>query len=280
MDHRMKRVMWGGPGKGAGTRALTSEANRRKPLAWNRKALAEGSRPFVFCSSLSDVFDNQVPQEWRAELFDLIRATPALVWMLLTKRPQNIVGMVTDSGPVPPNIALGTTIEDQIRAQNAETVLKAASVLLPLFTFVSCEPLIAEVNLRRIRIGITFGAEVYFDALTGCYSAETSHGIDALPQLPARLPGLDFVITGGETDQGKHRARPTHPGWFRLLRDQCRSLWTPFHHKQNGEWVSVGEVEGPGEHYHFPDGATVRRVGRARSGRAIDGIIHDARPAV
>ncbi|SOD00191.1 Phage protein Gp37/Gp68, partial [Rhizobium sp. AN5] len=87
METRMHRAEWGGPGKGNGTRARTSAANWRKPLAWNATAAKEGTRPFVFCASLADVFDNAIPEEWRRDLFDLIRATPHLVWLLLTKRP-------------------------------------------------------------------------------------------------------------------------------------------------------------------------------------------------
>ena len=59
-----------------GQRRLTTEANRRKPLIWNREAGENGIRYRVFCSSLADVFDNQVPSEWREDLFRLIRATP------------------------------------------------------------------------------------------------------------------------------------------------------------------------------------------------------------
>jgi protein gp37 len=43
----------------------------------------------VFCASLADVFDNKAPQGARDDLFCLIRATPELDWLLLTKRPQN-----------------------------------------------------------------------------------------------------------------------------------------------------------------------------------------------
>ncbi len=44
----------------------------------------------MFCASLADVFDNAVPGGWRADLLHLIRKTPELDWLLLTKRPQNI----------------------------------------------------------------------------------------------------------------------------------------------------------------------------------------------
>jgi protein gp37 len=245
MDKRYGRVQWGAPGKGVGTRSLTSEANRRKPLAWNRKAAAAGTRPFVFCSSLADVFDNQVPTEWRTDLFDLIRSTPRLVWLLLTKRPQLIGKLSREAGGLPRNAAIGTTVEDRERALiNVAHLRNAKHAVSPLFAFLSCEPLL--------------------------------EGID----LSDDIHDLDWVITGGETDQGGHKARPSSPQWFRDLRDQCAAAGVAYHHKQNGEWVSVSEVEGPGEHFEFPDGRRVRRVGKARSGRTIDGAEHGARPSV
>lgn len=69
-----------------------------------------------------------------------------------------------------------------------------------------------------------------------------------------------------------------HPDWARSIRDQCAAAGVAFHFKQHGEWVSVSEVEGPGEHYRFPDGATVRRTGKARAGRTLDGRTHDDMP--
>src|SRR5438132_7048312 len=68
-------------------RMRTSEENWKKPLRWNREADALGIRYRVFSSSLSDVFDTEVPAEWRNDLFELIRKTPNLDWLLLTKRP-------------------------------------------------------------------------------------------------------------------------------------------------------------------------------------------------
>ena len=85
METRLHKVKWG-----AGMpRMRTSEANWRLPLKWNANAAkfaAEngGLRQQVFCSSLADVFDNEVPDQWREDVFQLIAGTPNLDWQLLT----------------------------------------------------------------------------------------------------------------------------------------------------------------------------------------------------
>jgi protein gp37 len=267
MANRHKRVVWGGE------RSRTSEGYWRGPLNWNRKAIADGSRPFVFCSSLADVFDNQVPAEWRADLFALIRQTPALVWLLLTKRPGMIGKLSAEAGGLPPNAALGATFANQEEWDRDSSKLAAAGAALDaLFTFGSFEPL-----LGRIKFG------------------------EWMP---------DWLITGGETDQGAHKARPQHFDWFREIRDQAAATGKAFHHKQHGEHVEIDGLRcrgghgsrqdrGPdvfwltreGERLSLDDGrarflspygasAIMKRVGKATAGRMLDGVIHDARPEV
>jgi protein gp37 len=90
-------------GKGA-PRQRTSAANWKQPLKWNREAAEDvddalhdfgadkyeaPQRPRVFCASLADWLDDEVPIEWLADLLGLIHATPFLDWQLLTKRPEN-----------------------------------------------------------------------------------------------------------------------------------------------------------------------------------------------
>jgi len=96
-------------------RYRTSEANRRKPYAWNRKADEIGVPTMVFCNSLSDVFDNEVPEEWRASLFKTWKETPWLRWQVLTKRVPNIRKMLpADWGEEGyPNVGLVGTVVDQ-----------------------------------------------------------------------------------------------------------------------------------------------------------------------
>ena len=98
-----------------GERRRTSAANWRKPLKWNAIAAERGTtNDRVFCASLADVFDNKVPEAWRTDLFGLIERTPWLNWLLLTKRPQNIVRMLPadwDNGYS--NAWLGITAESE-----------------------------------------------------------------------------------------------------------------------------------------------------------------------
>lgn len=86
---------------------------------------------------------------------------------------------------------------------------------------------------------------------------------------------IRWMVAGGESGTG---ARPAHPDWFRAARDFCASADVPFLFKQNGNWVSVSEVEGPGVHHTFPDGATVRHLHKKLAGRTLDGIEHNGYP--
>src|ERR1700760_2747316 len=99
-----------------GERRRTTPLNWLQPLKWNRDARSSGVRRKVFCASLADVFDNQVPTLWRDDLWRLVYGTPDLDWILLTKRPQNISKMLPNHGGRPwpwPNVWLGTTVENQ-----------------------------------------------------------------------------------------------------------------------------------------------------------------------
>lgn len=323
MDTRYHRVTWGQrktetTEASVGTRVRTSKDNWRKPVAWNKAAEAAGTRPRVFCASLADVFDNQVPPEWREDLFELIRITPNLTWLLLTKRPQNIVAMVTTSGAVagngtrylPGNVALGTTIEDQPRADiNVPALLDAKYNCGPAYVFVSCEPLLGPINLRRIcllpqKVG-SHRAGIHIDALGGryCESGMRYTGpwdvTGPAPAADAPAVVIDWVIAGGETDQGQHKARASHPDWFRSLRDQCKDTGAIFHLKQWGEWApSTSEAAGgnprsgwralaghphvamASELYPEAGAAFVERVGKKAAGRLLDGVEHNGFPEV
>lgn len=194
----------GQAGLWAGERRRTSAANWRQPLKWNAAAKAAGVRQRVFCASLADVFDNQVPEGWRADLFGLIRDTPSLDWLLLTKRPQNITKMlyaaIGSRDLRSWNVWLGTTIESAEHWYRYDEIAEVPAWV----RFISYEPALGPLNLAK-------------------------HITDA-------RPSPDWVIAGGESG-GK--ARAANPDWFRDLRDECAALGVSFLFKQWGEYAPL-----------------------------------------
>lgn len=225
-------------GSGA-PRRRTSVANWRKPISWN-KAHAEffaahGRRQRVFCASLADVFDNAVDTNWRADLFDLILATPNIDWLLLTKRIGNTMKMLNDIAVCrnalltsndeyqpPANVWIGSTIVNQEEADRDIPKLLAVPAAK---RFLSMEPLLGPVRLDVI--DLNGHSEIY--PLRGTSRCEDGDG-NPIPDIPA----LDWVIVGGESGVD---ARPMHPDWARSLRDQCTAAGVPFLFKQWGEWT-------------------------------------------
>lgn len=188
MDHRFHRVVWGPHGE----RRKSSPELWRKPIHWNARALAEGVRRRVFCASLSDWLDNKVPRVWRSELCALIKITPALDWLLLTKRPENFRKLV------PPwhefgchdNVWFGISAEDQ---RNFDHRWPIATQVKARIRFVSYEPALGPLRLPR----------------------------------DGPLP--DWIICGGESGGG---ARMLRHHWARDLRDQCCERDVAFFLKQ------------------------------------------------
>lgn len=200
---RLGLDIWGG----RSPRRFFTDAHWNEPLRWNRRALDAGIRERVFCASMADVFEAREDlRPWRQRLWDLIDATPALDWLLLTKRPENVLEMVPWKDRWPRSVWLGTTVEDQIWARRrVPRLLEIPAVV----RFVSCEPLLGSLELRPW-----------------------------LRPSPATGRRIDWVIAGGES--GPH-ARPMDPRWARDLRDECVEAAVPFHFKQWGEWVPDGD---------------------------------------
>jgi protein gp37 len=137
LSNRYGKDVWG-PGK---ERWRTSAKYWEGPIAWDRKAAREGKRRRVFCASMADVFDPEVPMHWRSDLYDLIRKTPNLDWMLLTKRP----GLIKSLSAPPETVWLGTSVEDQRRADERIPELLAVPAAIH---FLSVEPLLEPVQLN------------------------------------------------------------------------------------------------------------------------------------
>ncbi len=204
LAHRYNYRVWG-PAKTTGRRMM-SENYWRQPLRWNKAAEAAGERHRVFCASMADVFeDHPAVEEARARLFELIGSTIHLDWLLLTKRPENVMRMLPElwGGNLLLHMWIGTSVEDQRRADERIPHLLRIPARV---RFLSCEPLIGPLDLRL------------FDAWLpeDCY------------ELWERL---HWVIVGGESGHG---ARPMNPAWARSLRDQCEAAGVSFFMKQMG----------------------------------------------
>jgi protein gp37 len=113
MNHRFGGINWGPKAP----RRRTSAANWKGPVRWNKAAQGKKVKPKVFCASMADVFDNKAPVGARDDLWALIKATPNLQWILLTKRVGNVPKMLpADWGTGYSNVWLGITVVDQQEA--------------------------------------------------------------------------------------------------------------------------------------------------------------------
>lgn len=199
-----------------GDRRVTSPANWRTPLRWDATARAKGAADLVFCASMADVFEDHPDlKEPRARLWDLIEMTTWLRWQLLTKRPENIAGMVPDLWlrRWPTHVWPGATVESQ---------RFAASRIEPLFdlgadtTFLSCEPLLGAVDLTCV------------DGTNVLDPNDTGHENGLFWEAG---PSISWVIVGGETGR---KARPMRLEWAESLVQQCQANGVPVFVKQLG----------------------------------------------
>ncbi len=202
---RTMKIHWG-PKE---PRSRTSDGNWAHPRRWESTHEAffaeHGRRRRVFCASLSDVFDRHVDAQWRADLWRLIRETPHLDWLVLTKRVGNVPSMLPeDWGSGYPNVWLGITVVNQ------EEVLRDIPKLMRVpaqLRWLSLEPLIAEVDILRVPTS----------------SAE-------------RLPG--WWVVGGGSGRDK---RVMEPRWVRSIQRQAKKARAVFYFKQ---WGGSGPEKG------------------------------------
>lgn len=312
---RFGRVEWGA-GK---PRVRTSAGNWKLPEQWQKQAfwfrscshcgwrgdLPRGgacgvcprcgwaaattpSRRRVFCASLADWLDNEVPIEWLVDLLDLIRRTPNLDWLLLTKRVGNWRGRLNaawskaenlnlsrwlagwiDCAEPPANVWIGATAVNQAEADRDVPKLLAVPARV---RFLSIEPMLGPINLTLVAVPEDqdqLRRPWHFDGSK--FNALQLHDEDRFHQPPAKL---DWIIAGGES--GPY-ARPSQRDWYRSLRDQCAAAGVPFLFKQWGEYapnwfyMEDGTTEQPGTMW-------MDRMGKKIAGRQLDGRTHDGFP--
>ena len=216
MPAKMMGVKWG-PGQ---PRRVASEDYWRQPLRWNAKAKAEGVRKRVFCASLADWLDPEIPLDVTERLLNLIAATPWLDWMLLTKRPENFERILEATenknaafwleGTAPINVWLGVTIESQKHIDRYAKIAQIPAVC----RFISCEPLLSEVDVDEI-----------------CDLHRSSRP--------------DLVIVGGESGPN---ARPCELSWIDSIESATRRWAVKLFVKQLGANSTNGGKRIPHKH--------------------------------
>lgn len=229
-----------------------------QPLRWAKPRI-------VFVCSMADLFHNEVPYDYIAEVFRVMAAAPQHTFIVLTKRParmRHILNSVAFEHGVAfhvkerhgvditwplPNVWLGVSVENE-----------RASIRIPHLTAtdfdvkcISAEPLLGPLDL------------VFTD----------SDG------EPGREYAIGWVIVGGESGPG---ARPIAKKWVTAARDACGAADVPFFFKQWGEWVPLEELPAgvsiAGKKRAVVDGEDVVRVGKVRAGRHLDGRTWDEWP--
>lgn len=195
------------------------------------------ARRRVFCASLADWLDDEVPIEWLADLLMLIHVTPHLDWLLLTKRPENFQprikavilwlseheswdaanhGWLSDwrlAAKVPANVWIGTTVENQ---EYAERRIPQLLVIPARVRFLSVEPMLGPVDI----VSVCGDQPQSGLAITDGFGRFDGEGD----------PLIHWVICGGESGPGRREFRTL---WARELADQCLVAGVPFFMKQD-----------------------------------------------
>lgn len=268
------------------TRRFFGDKHWAEPLKWSRDAEKTGERSRVFCASMCDILEDRRDLDAsRQRLWDLIEETPFLDWLLLTKRPQSYQRMLPAAwreNPRP-HVWLGATVESPEYLWRVVYLL----VVRAAVHWISAEPLLASVDFKPHLFRLKCGAcrtELWPSQFRGecpvCGNGTVQE-----------IPGLGLIIVGGESGP---KARPSHPRWFRDVRDQCVAAGVPYFFKQHGDWASeaatIGDAQpesiGPDRaRWISPDGvvsptgeglmkkgdALVVRVGKKIAGAILDG---------
>jgi len=240
------------------------------PLRWRgaQAARAEGRPSRVFVNSMSDLFHDDVPDEFIAAVFGVM-ACSKHVFQILTKRPERMMRWLrwmekeTDANapelavqlaanrlgvnlPLHPikgtlrcypwplrNVWLGVSCEDQARADSRVPLLLQTTAAV---RFLSIEPLLGPVNIERALCSCPWPNDAMQTRhLLGC-QADTRR-----PDDQRRWAGIDWVIVGGESGPG---ARGCEVAWIRSVVAQCKAADTKCFVKQLGARPVHGEGDG------------------------------------
>lgn len=240
-------------GKGSFNKVVLHEDRLDQPLRWRRPRR-------VFVNSMSDLFHDDIPDGFIAEVFATMALAEQHTFQVLTKRHGRMRSLLNSAqfkvevqrhailiadrrglntiwaaratdpadGPLR-NVWLGVSVENQ---QWADIRIPALLATPAAVRWISAEPLLGPVDLTRIAFDRPQQSDMVLDAVGQRY------GVPGAWQAPSAAK-LDWVVVGGESGPG---ARPMHPDWARTLRDQCVASGAAYHFKQWGEWGPTDEA--------------------------------------
>ncbi len=158
-----------------------------EPLSWRRPRM-------IFVNSMSDLFHEQVPDDYIAEVAKVMARANWHTFQVLTKRSRRMMELLNDrlrDAAKLTHIWWGVSVENRKHGLPRITHLRSAAARV---RFLSIEPLLEDLG-----------------------------------EVP--LSGVSWVIVGGESGPG---ARPMQKDWALSIRDQCRRARVPFFFKQWG----------------------------------------------
>ncbi|HEY3570061.1 MAG TPA: phage Gp37/Gp68 family protein [Thermoanaerobaculia bacterium] len=158
-----------------------------QPLDWR-------SPRRIFVNSMSDLFHEDVPDEYILEVAEVMRLASWHTYQVLTKRSErmrDLLGSRLRDAAEQPHIWWGVSVENRKQGLPRVDHLRDAPAAV---RFLSVEPLLESLG-------------------------------------PFDLSGIHWVIVGGESGHG---ARPVDEAWVREIRDHCRRADVPFFFKQWG----------------------------------------------
>lgn len=188
------------PERFSGRVAEAARLSDLRGLRRPHKPWLDGRPRMIFVSDMGDILSKSISFEYsEAEIIDNVTSPAGRRhrWLWLSKRPGRMAEFSTwlkDFGQDwPVNLWAGTSVTTAKTVAKLDDLLEVGDKWTR--RFVSVEPQLENVDLRR------------------------------------HLPGLDWIIQGGESG---NNARPFDVAWARDLRDQCKEAGVDYFLKQVG----------------------------------------------
>lgn len=165
----------------------------------------------VFVVSMGDLFGKWIPRWYRQAVLDEIRLNPGWFCFLLTKDPDELVGL-----DFPPNCAVGLTITgDEATTEGQSRIYQKYAKALgrvegAAFTWLSIEPLRGEI----------YNLTPFFDA----GATMVAYGAQSRTVLSPPKPGDPLIIVP---------AQQPNIRWIESIRDMCVKAGVEYYEKEN-----------------------------------------------